>query len=84
MGKEKKEPEKPQPPTVQKEGFYPKLMLLIGIAFSTVAITSYLNIYVITKLAFEIMLLFSGIYIFRIAIGKGLSKRRMHILKKYM
>jgi hypothetical protein len=81
--KEKIKPEIKVPPSSHKS-YFPKFMMFFGIALVAVAVLDYLNFFSLPKLAVDIIILISGLWIFKLGIANGIYKKRKEVLKRYI
>ncbi len=85
--KEIKVPVKEKPkiqPKAQKKHYLPRLLLFYGIFLVALAIINYLDYMTFDSRFIDAILLFSGLWIIKIALGKGSYNRRKDIVMKYI
>jgi len=87
MIKEKKEkPVKIEKPKVEKKSYFPKLLMIFSIVLIVVAVNDYFRwlVFPMMELWVDILLLLAGLWMLRISIATGFSKKRKEIFKKYI
>lgn len=82
-----KPPLRPTPaarPKSSSGSSFPLLALLFSVAMMAAAVVSFLNIYLIPKLAMEIAFAIGGLFLFLLSLSESSGHRRRELLKKYI
>jgi hypothetical protein len=82
--KQKKEAPKVEVPHVEKAHYFPKFLMLFSLFLIAVAVINYFNFYQIPSWITDVVLLLAGLWMFKVGLEKGYSKRRREIVKKYI
>tara|TARA_Y100000310_G_scaffold221415_1_gene222987 strand:+ start:3208 stop:3480 length:273 start_codon:yes stop_codon:yes gene_type:complete len=81
---ETKKEVKVTPKAESKPHYFPKLLFFFGVLLIALAIVDYLKYFVIPGLVIDVVLLIAGLWILKIALGKGSYNRRKAVLMKYL
>ena len=67
-----------------KHHYFPKILMLFGLIVFVIAIIDYFNFYNLPKIVVDIILLISGLWLFKLGLARGFYKKRKEVLKRYL
>ena len=84
----KKQPKKkkkvPQTPKKEKHSYFPKFLIVFSLIVIVLALNNFFEWYVLPDYVVSVILLISGLWMFKIGLGKGMYNKRHEIIKKYI
>ena len=85
MAKKEKTKKQEQPVAAEpKRRYFPTGRMLAGVALILLGGISLLNYYLIPRTVVDVLLILSGLWLFKLALSSGFSKKRREIFKKYI
>lgn len=81
---ETKKEVKVTPKVESKPHYFPKFLFLFGLFLVALAVIDYFKYFTIDGRIIDVILLFSGLWILKMALGKGSYARRKAVLMKYL
>ena len=80
----KKKVEIPQTHKKEKHSYFPKFLIVFSLIVIALALNNFFKWYVLPDSVVSVILLISGLWMFKIGLGKGMYKKRHEIIKKYI
>ena len=80
----KAKPVKPKVSKLKGKTYFPKLLILYGLICTAAPLIEYFNLYKFPELTIEILLLLAGLWMFKMGVKQGFSKKRKERLMKYI
>ncbi|MBU0460183.1 MAG: hypothetical protein KKH52_02810 [Nanoarchaeota archaeon] len=75
---------KPEIKIPEKHHYFPKLLFLFGLILVVYTLLNFFNLFSLNQRIVDLAILLAGLWMMKLAIAKGLYKKRKEIFKKYI
>jgi hypothetical protein len=81
---EKPKVKKNEVPKQEKPSYFPKFLIVFSLILIALALNHFFKWYVLPDYVITVILLLSGLWMFKIGLERGMYRRRKEVVKKYL